>query len=67
MVDYKELYCFLADTLLMPHIKKKSVNEYWSTDKTTPIFGRIMKRDRYLLIMKLLNFSNNDVAPEVII
>ncbi|KAJ8966034.1 hypothetical protein NQ314_003772 [Rhamnusium bicolor] len=64
-VDFKELYCFLATVLLMPHSKKQQTNNYWSKDPyiSTPIFSRLMKRDRFLLILKLLHFSDNDNVP----
>lgn len=64
-VDFKELYCFLATALLMPHTKKQQISNYWSTDPyiSTPIFQRLMKRDRFLLILKLLHFTDNDYVP----
>lgn len=63
--DYKEMYCFLAVTIFMPQLKKLNVSDYWTTDSylSTPIFGRLMKRDRYLLIMRLLHFTDNDAEP----
>lgn len=64
-VEFKELYCFLATALLMPHTQKLQINNYWSTDPfiSTPIFQRLMKRDRFLLILKLLHFTDNDHVP----
>lgn len=65
-IEYKELYCFFAVILLMPHNKKNKINSYWSTDEFihSPIFSRLMKRDRFLLISKLLHFKDNDAPNE---
>ena len=56
-----ELYCFLACTLLMSSTKKLRLNEYWSRDKLlkTDIFSEIMRRDRYLILLKMLHFVDN--------
>lgn len=62
-----EIYCFLAVSLLMPQVKKSKINDYWSTDifLSTPIFSQIMSRDRYLILLKMLHFSdNNNVDKE---
>lgn len=58
----EELYCFLAVSLLMPLIKKRRINDYWSTDiyLSTPIFSKIMSRDRYLILLRMLHFADND-------
>ncbi|XP_050295136.1 piggyBac transposable element-derived protein 4-like [Anthonomus grandis grandis] len=66
-VEYKEMYSYFAVALLMPHVKKNKLNYYWSNDEfiKTPIFSRLMKRDRLLLITKLLHFTdNNGPLPE---
>lgn len=62
-VDAKEVYCFMAVALLMPHLKKLKINSYWSTDEfvNTPIFSRLMKRDRFLQILRLLHFTDNNL------
>jgi len=56
-----ELYCFLACTLLMSRNKKLRLSEYWSRDKLlkTDIFSEIMRRDRYLILLKMLHFVDN--------
>lgn len=61
-VKEKDIYCFLAVSLLMVRTKKLSFPEYWSTDPLikTPIFSEIMSRDRYLLILRVLHFNNNE-------
>lgn len=58
----EELYVFLALSLLMPHVYKGDVNDYWSTDPLirTDIFGKTMPRDRYLLLLRSLHFADND-------
>ncbi|KAG8225674.1 hypothetical protein J437_LFUL018486 [Ladona fulva] len=60
-----ELYCFLAVSLLMPRMRKLDLKEYWSKDwlLSTPAFPAITTRDRYMLILRLLHFSDNS-APK---
>nr|XP_022902691.1 piggyBac transposable element-derived protein 4-like [Onthophagus taurus] len=64
-IDFKEMYCFIAVTILMPQTKKLNIQAYWTSDAylSTPIFGRLMKRDRYLLILRLLHFVDNNIEP----
>lgn len=61
-----ELYVFFAVTLLMARHRKLTINEYWSYDPllATPQFSEYMSRDRYLLLLRLLHFSDNDNPPE---
>ncbi|KAG8179720.1 hypothetical protein JTE90_006625 [Oedothorax gibbosus] len=60
-VDEKELLQFLGLVLLMGHIEKDEISDYWSTDELTetPIFSKTMPRDRFLLILRYLHFSDN--------
>lgn len=62
----EEMYCFLAVSLLLPHVRKLTLNKYWSKDTllATPVFGKIMSRDRYLILLRMLHFCNNDVAHD---
>ncbi|XP_035217856.1 piggyBac transposable element-derived protein 4-like [Stegodyphus dumicola] len=64
-VSASELRKFLALTLLMGHIDKDSLKDYWSTDEMieTPFFGKAIARDRYLNILRFLHFSDNKLAP----
>jgi hypothetical protein len=45
----------------MPRMKKLKINEYWSKDclLKTPMFNEIMSRDRFLLLLRMLHFSDN--------
>lgn len=60
--DWQEIYLFLAVTMLISRNKKLKLNDCWSTDPLlhTPIFGKVMSRDRYLLLLRLLHFCNNE-------
>lgn len=62
-VDISELYVFIATTLLMSRNKKLDMKDNWSNDPLlyTPIFGKIMCRDRYLLILRMIHFCNNEI------
>jgi len=64
-VSAKEIYVFLALTMLMPFAKKRAIKEYWQTKNTipTPIFGRNMSRNRYALLLQYLHFSRNVERP----
>lgn len=61
-VTVEELYVFLAVSLLMVRNKHLTINEHWSTDSLleSPIFSKLMTRDRYLLILKMLHFNDNN-------
>ena len=56
-----EMYSFLAHTLLMPHVMKHRMRDYWSKDEAivTPFFGKYMARDRYFAISQFLHFTDN--------
>ena len=45
---------------------KNYIKDYWSTDKliTTPIFGELFTRNRYLSIMWYLHFADNNTEVE---
>ena len=44
----------------MTRNKKLSLKKYWSTDEylRSDIFGKIMTRDRYFLLLRMLHFSH---------
>jgi len=56
-----EMYTFLAVCLLMAHVKKNKIKDYWSTSflLSTPAFGQLMSQNRFLLILRLLHFNDN--------
>ncbi|XP_020298401.1 piggyBac transposable element-derived protein 4-like [Pseudomyrmex gracilis] len=57
-----ELRFFLGTTINMGLVQKGAIQNYWSTDPLlkTPIFRKIMRRNRYLQILRFLHFSNNE-------
>ena len=59
----KELKEFLGLTILMGHIKKISLEDYWSTNLmlVTPIFPQTMPRNKYKQILRFLHFQNNQI------
>lgn len=60
--EVDEMYVFLALMMLNSSNKKRDMKLQWSTDPLlhTPIFGKIMSRDRFFTILSMLHFSNND-------
>lgn len=60
-----EIESFLGTILLMGHIHKDKFQDYWSTDDLleTPIFRKIMPRDRFISILKFFHFENNHNKP----
>ena len=61
-----ELYIFFGLTLLMPHIKKHVLKDYWALEDpvATPIFNKFMARDRYTNILSNLHLADNDNPSE---
>jgi len=58
----EELYLFISILMLMARNKKLDISEYWSTDPLlcSPIFGKIMSRKRFQLLMRYIHFCNNN-------
>uniref|UniRef100_A0A2H8TWM1 PiggyBac transposable element-derived protein 4 n=1 Tax=Melanaphis sacchari TaxID=742174 RepID=A0A2H8TWM1_9HEMI len=56
------MFTFLATTILMSRNKKLDIKDYWSTDPllSSPIFRQITSRNKYLLLLQMLHFCNND-------
>ncbi|GFW14834.1 piggyBac transposable element-derived protein 4 [Trichonephila clavipes] len=62
--DKNEILKFLGLILLMGHMEKDSLQDYWTTDNLieTLIFREVMMpRDRFLMILKFLHFSYNSL------
>jgi len=59
----EEIYLFLAVSMLMAHVKKHKMREYWSCDEfiETPIFSKLISRDRYWQLWTYLHFNDNEV------
>ncbi|GFV67162.1 piggyBac transposable element-derived protein 4 [Trichonephila clavipes] len=60
--NVEELRLFFAVLLLQGVIKKPEQEHYWSKRQTlsTPIFAKVIGRNRFLLLMKFLHFTNNE-------
>lgn len=52
--------------MLMSRVRKVSLSVYWSKDKLirTESFGEIMSRDRYIFLLKILNFCDNNIEND---
>ena len=61
-----EIYTFLATIMLMAVTKKNKILDYWSTDPmiVTPMIGQLFSRDRFLMLLKYLHFSNKSNQVE---
>jgi len=61
-----EMKLFLAMTMLMGVVHKPTIDMYWTKSSlfATPVFGNLLCRNRYCLILKFLHFSNNDDMPD---
>ncbi|GFU07656.1 piggyBac transposable element-derived protein 4 [Trichonephila clavipes] len=59
--DKNEILGFLGLILLMGHIEKDCIQDYWTTNNMieTPFFREVLPRDRFLMILKFLPFSDN--------
>ena len=65
--DVRELWVFLGLALLMPLVKKHRLNDYWDSKDNllhVPTFGKYMKRDRFLLLLRFLHFSNVETEDQ---
>ncbi|GFU16325.1 piggyBac transposable element-derived protein 4 [Trichonephila clavipes] len=60
--NVEELRLFFAVLLLQGVIKKPEQEHYWSKRQTlsTPTFAKVIGRNRFLLLMKFLHFTNNE-------
>ncbi|KAK4307024.1 hypothetical protein Pmani_021186 [Petrolisthes manimaculis] len=58
----RELFVFLALMMIMPLCKKHVLCHYWRNDAliSPPLFSKYMPRDRFLLLLSFLHFSDNE-------
>ncbi|CAC5412379.1 unnamed protein product [Mytilus coruscus] len=61
----EEMRAFLGLCFLMGINVKPDIKSYWTTDVIleTHYFGKVMKRDRFMQIMRYIHFSNSEQAP----
>ncbi|GBM40470.1 PiggyBac transposable element-derived protein 4 [Araneus ventricosus] len=61
--DNNEILKFLGLVLLMGHIEKDSLQDYWTVNDLieAPVFRKVMPHDRFLIIFKFLHFSDNSL------
>ena len=59
-IDSDELWIYLCMLILMGIIQKPEMRLYWSNRHilATPIFGRLMSRDRFESIRKMIHFAD---------
>ena len=59
------MYYFLSLTVNMPLVYKGDLKDYWSTNPLIriEIFSKVMSRDRYLVLLRMLDFANNAENP----
>jgi hypothetical protein len=57
-----EMYVFLAILLLLPLNSRNTIDSHWSTNPLlySPIFSDTMPRDRFVLLLRMLNFSDEE-------
>lgn len=65
-LEKEELMKFLALSILMGHVRKGKLEDYWSTSPmlSTPIFPKSMTRNRYRQILRFLHFTDNNVTSD---
>ena len=59
--DRAEIIAFLAILILIGIMYKPRLSMFWSKDTlmSTPVFGQLTSRDRFLLLLKFLHFADN--------
>lgn len=62
-----EIRLFLCILILMGQNKKNRIHDYWSTDEIyeQKIFGRLMSRDRFLQLLRLIHFTGNNKRSKI--
>ena len=61
-VNISEMKKFLGLMFLTGIVRKPTLEDYWSTDSMieTPIFGKVMSRNRFESILSYLHFNDNE-------
>lgn len=61
----KEITEFLSLLMLMGHMKKPTIEEYWSTNPmlSTPFFGQVMSYNRFCLLLRCFHLCDNTMQP----
>ena len=61
-VSHEEMKLFFAKVFAMGLVNKLDLQDYWSSDKVlkTPWFKMVMNRDRFLLILQMIHFNDNN-------
>ncbi|PNF34306.1 hypothetical protein B7P43_G15809, partial [Cryptotermes secundus] len=64
-ITIEEIYNFLAIIIQMGHDQRDTLKDYWSRDEQyyTPFYRNTMVRDRFIHILRLLHFENNEAPP----
>jgi hypothetical protein len=59
----RRIMYFFGIIMLMARVKKPTLAEYWSKDPliATPQLTDYMSRDRFLLLLQILHFSDNEI------
>ena len=65
-VDLGEIKRFFGLIILMGQVRKGCIRDYWSTNSLieTPIFGKVMSRNRFEQIFQSLHFNNSEDQTE---
>ena len=65
-VTEADMFMFLALTIQMGHGVRDKLTDYRATvdQLYTPFYGTMMKRDRYLHILRYLHFTDNRNEPD---
>ena len=65
--NISELKVFFALLFLMPLNKKHLLSDYWKNDPLigTPLWGKYMTRDRFLLLLSMLHFADNNYPSDL--
>ncbi|XP_022904015.2 piggyBac transposable element-derived protein 4-like [Onthophagus taurus] len=60
-ITKEDFFNFIAVLLLAARHRKNKLVENWSTDELlhTPIFGKVMSRNRFQMILRMLHFADN--------